>query len=132
MAGEIAVITLHIPTTAADTTDEWYVASPLRGTWRLLEAKFAPATAVSVDETNYVVATLSTNDGAAGSDVTIGSFATNAAGGGALVLKTTRNITLSGAGLELTEGKQIKIAKTDPGTGAILDGTFTFLLEKVN
>lgn len=128
----IAGLSLHIPTTAADTTDEWYITQPFPGTWRLIAARFAPATAVAVHETNYIDVAISTNDGAAGSDVAVGSFGTNAAGGGALVLKTTRSITLSGAGLDLPQGYQIKVAKTDPGSGAILDGTFTFALTKVN
>ncbi len=129
----IASLVLHIPTTAADTVDEWYMTCPFPGTWRILSpAYFAPATALAVDETNYMSVAVSTNDGAAGSDVAAGSFANNAAGGGALVLKTSRAIVLTGAGLDLTIGKQIKIAKTDPGSGAILDGTFTFCLQKVN
>lgn len=129
----IAGLSLHIPTTAADTTDEWYIVQPFPGTWRILSpVYFAPATALAVDETNYMSVAVSTNDGAAGSDVAIGSFANNAAGGGALVLKTTRAIAVSGAGLDLAQGKQIKFAKTDPGTGAILDGTFTVALQKVN
>jgi len=130
----IAFLTLHIPSTAADTTDEWYIAMPGRGKWRIIEAKFAPATAVAANDTNYVEVTITTNDGAAGSDSSaIGSFTTQVTGGAALALKTTRDITLSGgSALELTEGQQIKIAKTDPGSGGILDGTFTFCLEKIN
>lgn len=129
----IALLSLHIPSTAADTEDEWYVALPGRGTWRILEAKFAPATAVAANDTNYITITQSTNASAASTTwTTIGTITTQVTGGAAMVIGTTRDITLSGAGLEIGEGQQIRVEKDDPGSGAILDGTFTWLLEKVN
>ncbi len=128
----IALLCLAIPSTAADTTDEWYLAMPARGKWRILEAKFAPATALAANDTNYVQWDLSTNDGAAGAFTAIGAITSQVTGGAAMVVGTTRDVTLSGGtALELTEGQQIKVAKTDPGSGGVGDGTWTFCLEKI-
>ena len=128
----IAGLSLHIPTTAADTTDEWYIGCPFPGTWRIVAGEFTPATAVTADDTNYVTATLATNSARASTTwTTIATFSTTIAGIGN-VIGTSRALTLSGAGLDIAQGQQIRVAKTDPGTGAVLDGTFTFALQKVN
>ncbi len=52
--GDVASLSQHIPSTAADTTDEWYVTCPFPGTWQIIAAYFAPATAVTANDTNYV------------------------------------------------------------------------------
>jgi len=127
----LQTLSLHIPTQSANASDEWYIANPHKGTWRIVSAYFAPATAVAIDGTDYFTVTLSSNDGAASSDVTIASHNTNT-GGTALVLKTSIALTLSGAGLQLSQGGQIKVAKVHTASGKILDGTYTFGLEKVN
>ena len=125
--------TITVPVSiAAAATDEIYVAQPLPGTWRLTGVYFAPGTAVAVDASNYLTSTITSNDGAAGSDVAVASHTTNSSGGTALALKTSIAITLTvGDGLELAQGEQLKIAKTEAGTGAALDGTYSFALEKV-
>lgn len=127
-------LSLHIPSTAAGTDDEWYVAVPAPGTHRLKAVKFAPATAVAQDGTNYRTVTITKNDGAAGSDSSaICSFDTNTGTGShvAFALRTTLSPTLTQQG-DFTEGQQLKVAATHTGTGAVLDGTFTFLFEKIN
>ena len=125
-------LTLHIPSTAAGTADEWYVPMPAKGTWRLKSVKFAPATAVAQNGTNYTTATVTKNDGAAGADsAALAVISTITTTGVALVLKTTVVPTLTQV-TDFTENQQIKVAKVETGTGAILDGTFTFELEKIN
>lgn len=131
MAGNEVALVVQIPTQAANATDEWYVPIPWKGTHRLKAIKFAPATAVAINGTDYLTSTFTANDGAAGSDSsTIASHTTNT-GGTALVLKTTINLTLTQV-QDFTEGQQIKIAKTLAGAGQILDGSYVFLWEKVN
>ncbi len=139
MSQDIRAITQHIPSTAAGTDDEWYITQPFPGKWRIVDILFAPATAVAIAGTNFTTVTCTTNDGAAGADSSsIGSFTTNTAGT-ALALKTTLkassdwDVTLvQGTDLELVQGAQLKIAKADDGSGKILDGTYTVLLEKMN
>lgn len=134
----VAALSLHIPTTAADTTDEWYITCPFPGTWRIIGVEFAPATAVTADNTNYCLVVLSTNSARASTTWTaLGSISTEITGtapavGAAMVIGTARNIPVSGAGVDISQGRQIRVVKTDPGTGAVLDGTFTFALEKIN
>lgn len=124
-------LTLHIPTQSANATDEWYVAVPWKGKWRLTAAYFAPATAVAIDGTDYLTSTITKNDGAAGSDSSaIASHNTNT-GGTALVLKTSIALTLTQIS-DFTTGEQIKVAKTLAASGKILDGTYTFVFDKVN
>lgn len=129
----IAALSLHIPSTAADTTDEWYLACPFLGSWRIIGVKFAPATAVTANDTNYVQVVIATNASSASTTWTdIATFTTQITGGIGFVLGTVISPVLSGLGLEFGEGRQIRISKTDPGSGQILDGTFTFALQKMN
>lgn len=128
----VAALSLHIPTTAADTDDQWYIACPFPGTWRIISAQFAPATAVTAHDTNYHTVVLATNGGVASTTWTdFGTFSTTVAGLGH-VLGTVRDIAVSGAGQTISKGRQIRVSLTHPGSGQILDGTFTFALEKVN
>ena len=93
---------------------------------------FAPATAVAVDASHYLTATVTANDGAAGSDSSaVASLTTNSSGGTALVLKTTRNLTVTQR-QTFTFPNQLKIATTKTGNGQIFDGTFSFAFEKQN
>lgn len=129
-----ATLSLHIPTQSANATDEWYIAIPWKGKWAIDAINFAPATAVAIDGTDNLTATITANDGAAGSDSgTIASHTTNT-GGTALVLKTTLDLTVtapSALGGYLAKGYQVKVAKTLAGAGKILDGTYTFAFRKV-
>jgi hypothetical protein len=128
----LASMTMHIPTQSANATDEWYAAWPYPGTWLIREIKFAPATAVAIDGTDYLTSTISTNDGAAGSFTSVASHNTNT-GGTALVVGTTVAPSLTaGAACKLAEGYQVKIAKTLANAGKILDGSYTIMAEKVN
>jgi hypothetical protein len=127
-------LSLHIPTTAAGTGDTWYIACPFVGTWKIAKAKFTPATAVAAAATDYTTVTLATNASAESTTwVDIGAINTNT-GGTALVIGTTVSFTLSAVpgSLEISEGRQIRVTKADTASGDILDGTFTFLLEKIS
>lgn len=128
----LAILAMHIPSTAAGTGDEWYAVIPT-GTWRINAIRFAPATAVAINGTNFTTVTFTTNDGAAGADVALASHTTNT-GGQALVLKTSISVAFTATGVqrEVSGGQQIKVAKVESGTGAILDGTYTIELIKVN
>lgn len=126
-------LTVHVPSTAADTEDEWYVAVPWPGIWRITAAYFAPATAVAANDTNYISVALTKNTLAA--PTTFASFATaittQVTGGAAMVIGTQRAFTLTNNDARFfAQGEQVKIAKTDPGSGAILDGTFSFEFER--
>lgn len=124
-------IQIEFPSTSGTTTEERYAAWPHKGIWRIDEVKFVPATAVALDGTNTITSTITTNDGAAGSDRALASHHTNTTGGTALVLKTTLDLSLSAAGRELREGYGIKVAKTAAGTGGVLDGTYTITATKI-
>jgi len=129
----LASLCVEFPLVAAGTDEERYAVWPHRGTWVIREVKFAPATAVAQHATNNVIVTVSTSDGAAGAATSIGSFTSDTAGTGAaaFVVGTTIDVGVSGAGLKLLEGYQIKIAKTEGGTGEALDGSFSIMAEKV-
>lgn len=129
MKNEIC-LTLHIPTQTASTTDEWYVANPHKGVFRVKEIKFAPATAVAIDATNVLTSTVTINDGAGGAFSSAVASHTTLTGGNALALGTTLDLTLTQV-VDVQEGYQFKFAKTVGGTGAILDGTYSVLLEKI-
>lgn len=127
-----ATLTLHVPTQAAGNNDEWYLPIPWEGTWRMTKAKFAPATAVAVDATNFLTATITGNDGAGGSDSSaIASHKTETTGGVAFVLKTTIDLALTQR-MDFAEGSQVKVGKVVSGTGQILDGVYVFVFEKIN
>ncbi len=128
----LEAIALHIPTTAAGTADTWYLPWPHPGKWLLKKAKFAPATAVAAGATDYTTVTLAKNTIAAPTTWTdIGAFNTNT-GATALVIGTTIDLDLTeGAGCLLSEGEQLRVTKADTASGDILDGTWTFLAEKV-
>lgn len=128
------VLTLHIPSTAADTEDQWYIPIPMPGRWRIDEAWFAPATAAAAHASNYIDLDLSTNKTA--DPTTFTAFAstltTDSDTSVGMVLGTSREFTLTNtAAREVVQGEQIKLAKADPGTGAVLDGTLALLLTKI-
>lgn len=125
----IQSVSQHIPTQSANATDEWYVAWPFAGKWLVKAVRFAPATAVAIDGTDYLTSTISANDGAAGSFTTICSHTTNT-GGTALAVDTSVAPTVTR--YTLVQGSMIKIAKTLAGAGKILDGTYTITAEKIN
>lgn len=125
----VQCVTQHIPTAAANTTDEWYIAWPFKGKWLVTQVLLAPATAVAIDGTDYLTGTISANDGAAGSFTTICSHTTNT-GGTALAVDTSVKPTVTK--YTLVYGSMIKIAKTVAGAGKILDGTYTIVAEKIN
>jgi hypothetical protein len=129
----LAQLTYVYPSVAADSELNRHLVMALSGKWRIKEVKFAPDTAVAASDTNYVSVTISTNTLAAPTTWTaIGVITTQVTGGAAFVLGTTRSFTLSGAGLDIDEGCQIRVEKLDPGTGAALHGCFGFELEKIN
>lgn len=131
MGMERCSLSLYFPTQSANATEERYLAFPHRGTWRLTGCQFAPATAVAAAATDYLTATVTKNDGAAGSDsASLATFNTDT-GQTALVLKTTLDLTLTQI-TDFTRGQQIKVAKTLAGAGKILDGDWTFEFEKIN
>lgn len=126
-----ATLCAHIPSTAAGTDDQWYVAIPWLGKWAIDYIAFAPATAVALHASNFTTVTISANDGSGGSDTTVATHKTETTGGTALVLKTTVAPTVTQPSTPLQRGHQIKIGKADSGTGAILDGSYTIALRKV-
>lgn len=127
-----ATLVIDWPSVSAGSSEERYIPIPWEGTWRLTKLKFAPATAVAAHASNTVTCTVTKNDGAAGSDSsTIASFHTTTTTGISLALKTTVDMTVTQQ-TDFTEGEQLKIAKTEAGTGAVLDGTFVAVFEKMN
>lgn len=125
------ILSLHVPSTAAATDDEWYVAVPMIGTFRLKSITFVPATAVALDAANIRIITFTKNDGAAGADSAALAAMTTLTGGVAYVLKTPIRPALTQIS-DFTLGQGIKVAATHGGTGAILDGVFFFEFEKMS
>jgi hypothetical protein len=125
-------VSIHVPSTAAGTTDEWYKAWPFKGEWRVTTVMWTPATAVAVAAANIATLTLTKNDGAAGSDSSaIASKSNNSSGGTADVLKTTQSLTVTQRGT-ISQGEQFKLAKTEAASGAITEGELTIVCEKMN
>lgn len=125
--------TLHIPTQAAGNADEWYLAWGFPGIWRLKKILFAPATGVAAAGTDFLTVGVAQNDGAGGAfGSTFATFNTDA-GQTSLVVGTTIDMTISNFLLaEVQQARQYRVSKTVTGAGKILDGTFTFLCEKIN
>lgn len=131
MAVELASVTQHIPSTAALTDDEWYIPWPHKGTWVVDYVVFAPATAVSIDGTDYLTITISANASAASTTWTTVATHTTFTGGNAFVIGTAIAPTVTKA--KLGQGYQIKIASVNTGaSGQVMDGTYTIQARKVN
>ena len=125
-------VSIHVPSTAAGTEDQWYKVWPYRGKWIVRSVFWTPATAVATAAANITTLTLTKNDGAAGSDSsTIAEKHNTTTTGTADVLKTTQNLTVTQRGT-VTQGDQFKLAKTDASSGAIADGEMTIVCEKLN
>lgn len=121
--------TIEFPSTAAGTAEDRYAAWPFLGDWVIESVRFAPATAVSIDGSDNLTATISTNDGAGGSYTAIGSHTTDT-GGTALAVDTSIEVSLTTTAAarearEVSEGSMIKVAKTEGGNGEVLDGCYT-------
>lgn len=115
-------------TVAAGTDDEREFCHGRSIECRLAAAYFMPATAVSTDGSNYTTVTIKAGAGG----TSLGSFTTNSSGGAALVKGTATTISLSGGtSLEFGATDCIEIDKSDTGTGAALDGAFTFVFEPI-
>lgn len=124
MGPTIMQVTLPWPSVAAGTDDERGVAIAAPGEWRLVAAYWCPDTAITANATNYT--TLTVKQGS----TTLATRATDVAGGSA-VKHTAEALTLSGgAALEFGQGDVIQVDKDDSGTGAIVDGAFSFFFEK--
>lgn len=121
-------ICIEFPSTAGTTTEERYAAWPLKGDWQIEECYFAASTAITANATNYVVLTVSTNDGAGGAFTSIGSV--NGASA-SVAVDTPAELTISGAGLNIVQGSLIKLAKTVGGTGGAVDGALTVVARKI-
>ncbi len=131
MGQEIASIEQHIPSTAALTDDEFYLAWPHKGTWVLDYVGFTPATAVAIDGTDYLTVTISVNASSASTSWTTACSHTTFTGGSAFVLGTAIAPTVTK--VILGQGYQIRVASVNTGgSGQIMDGTYTFRATKVN
>jgi hypothetical protein len=85
----------------------------------------APAT-IAVEETNLTTLTFSKSDGAGGALTTIGTWAINAAGGGALTALVPKVVTLTAtmADRVIDADQLISVAKTVAASGtALVQGT---------
>jgi len=121
----LAQIDIAFPSVGAGSTDEVYAAVPFR--CRPVAAYWAPATAAAANATNYATITLASNDGAGGSYTSLGTLTTATV---AMAVDTSRSLSMSGAGQAIPIGGMIKVAKTEAGTGAIIHGTMSVLVEK--
>jgi len=129
-AGQVQCVNIQVDE-AAGTDDEIYWSNPFPGTWKIDAIYFAPGTALAINATNYITVTVSSNDGAAGSDVTVATHNTNT-GGTAHVLKTNFALTLTaGVGLELAQGEGLKFASVGTSSGGAWDGTYCVAMTKV-
>lgn len=119
-------------TYAANTDDERYLAWPHRGDWEVVEATFAPATAVATNATNVNAFTIGINAGIASTTwTTIASTTTDSdIGGVAYVIGTVLDLGVSKPST-ISRGYQIRIENTNGGTGAAWDGAICVALRKV-
>ncbi len=121
-----AWLTLDFPSTAAGTDDDFSVAVPGIGSFRVTAAYWSPDTAAALDGTNFATITLASNDGAAGAFTALGTLTTETV---AMAKGTTRAITLTGDGRYVSQGDVLRLAKTEDGTGALIHGHLTIVLE---
>lgn len=116
---------------AVSASDDKYIAWPFKGEWEVEEVYFASDAALAANATNYWTVAVSTNDGAAGSFTSIGSFDTDASGDNvSLAVATSKEISISGAGRAIVQGSLIKLALTLAGTASI-EGCLTIVARKV-
>lgn len=89
---------------------------------KIEEAKVCLQANVTADGTNYKTITLVYNDGAAGSDTTIGTVDTSATG---FTAKVARALTLTAANQVIPVGSQLEWVVAAAGTGvALTAGSF--------
>lgn len=120
-------VTLDFNLTAG-SPDSRHIAWPFKGDWQIEEVYYAPSTTLAANATDYVTITVSTADGAAGSFTSIGSISNASV---AMTIGTSREVTVSGAGLTISQGSQIKMQNTEAGSPGNTDGCLTVLARKV-
>lgn len=107
-------------------TDSTYIIGETDRAFLVDSIKIIAVTAIAVDESTYTTLTFSKEDGAAGGLTTIGTWALNAAGGGALAARVAKSVTLTATTADrlIAAGSQLSVAKTHASTGtAIVAGT---------
>lgn len=111
---------------AADTTRDWYLPIVLPGKWLIESVKWMPHDAITADNTNYCVFTL-TNATASQTIATRSYAATNSVAG------TVESVTTpTGLAAVVAQGDTLKLAKTDPGSGLAARGAFSLLLRQAD
>lgn len=125
MGFPLIVLQVNVPDLTGTNADEYPVAPPFPGKWRLEYAVFVPQTALATDASNY--ATLTIRKGTGGSGDSCGAITTNSSGGAANVKGTRRDLALSGGkALEIdssttTDCHEATITKA--GSGGTFGGT---------
>lgn len=127
MALDELTLSFDFAEVAAGTDEDYFLAVPMPGTWKLEAAYFASKTARTADDTNY--STLSVENGG----TTIASAATTTGGTGDLTAGEVVELSVSGSGtdLEFAQGDAVTVGKTDSGTGLALDGAVTLYFSHV-
>lgn len=89
------------------------------------------ATTLAVEETVFTTITFSKSDGAGGALVTLGTWALNAAGGGALTALVPKVVTLTAtkADLLVAAGSVFSVAKTVASTGTAIVANTKLIIE---
>jgi hypothetical protein len=129
----LACLCIPIGAAAAGANETVHAANPFPGTWRIKAIKIVPDTTAAANDTNYATVTITTNNGAGGSfGSAIVTQTTQVTGGIGLTTGTTLDLTLTeSALLELSEGEQVRVAKTYAASGAVVDGLVVVMLEKL-
>lgn len=86
------------------------------------------AAGIATDETDYVTITIKTNDGAGGSTAIALTYASNAAGGGALTSNQSKAFpTLTRANITVPVGGQLWINIAKAGAGKVVPISYFFV-----
>ena len=125
---DYCTLTLEVAEAAA-AAEDWYVAVPFPGVWKLDAAYFVPYTTTAADASDWTILRLYD----AGGSNSIGNCTTNsgASNGGAFTAGTPVAVALSGD-LEFagSGAEAMKVAKADDGNGAAAEGQFVFAFRK--
>lgn len=119
-------------TYAANTDDERYLPVPFTGSYEVVSAMFAPATAVAVNASNVNAFTIAMNAGVASTSwTTLASHTTDSdLTSSAYVIGTVIDLTITKPAT-VSRGYQFRIENTNGGTGAAWDGAVCLFLRKV-
>ena len=120
-------ISLYMPIVAAGTDTHNGIRWPFAGTWRVESAYFLPDVAVTANDTNYKDISVELGGTEIASEQTTTGDTGDLVQGTALELA----LTVGGSSLEFEQGDSVVAKGTAGGSGVVLHGSVTLLVQQI-